>query len=277
MWHLERDQRLVAAAKRGRRRRIRKLGQVAGFVLAFCVLKLLVHGMGFEKIPLHPLFTSLVASTVFLLGFLLNGVLADFKESEKLPGDLASSLEVLILEIRAIPAHNPSAVVAHHLEAVEGLAQGIVGWLLEQRSTDEMLAHLHRCHGDVVQAAVLLRGCAALQARLMAEMATLLRLINRIETIRTTTFVPLVYWLAYSGISLLCGGLLFMVTNTWQEAMFFVFMIAFMLIMLIQLISDLDNPFGFAEANSAEDVSLEVVLQALERIGAVSAGAPRSL
>lgn len=276
MWDQQHDQRRIAVVRRAHRRRLRKLGLVLGLVLILGALKLLVRGLGLEMIPLHPLFTSLVASTVFLLGFLLNGVLTDFKESEKLPGDLAASLEVLIMEIRAIPAHNPTAVVETHMEAVESLAQGVLAWLLEQRSTEEMLAHLNRCHGVVAQAAVLLRGCAALQARLMAEMATLLRLINRIETIRSTTFVPLVYWLAYAGITLLCGGLMFMVTKSALEAMFFIFVIAFLLILLITLISDLDNPFGFAEAYSAEDVSLDVLLLALGRISAVVAAARRS-
>ena len=276
MWDQQHHLRRIAVARRARGRRFRKLGLVLGLVLSLGALKLLVRGLGLEMIPLHPLFTSLVASTVFLLGFLLNGVLADFKESEKLPGDLAASLEVLTMEIRAIPAHNPSAEVETHLQAVDGLAQGILAWLLEQRSTEEMLAHLNRCHGVVVQAAVLLRGCATLQARLMAEMATLLRLINRIETIRGTTFVPLVYWLAYAGITLLCGGLMFMVTKSALEALFFIFVIAFLLILLITLISDLDNPFGFAEAYSAEDVSLDVLLLALGRISAVVAAARRS-
>jgi Na+-transporting methylmalonyl-CoA/oxaloacetate decarboxylase gamma subunit len=82
--------------------------------------------------------------------------------------------------------------------------------------------------------------------------------------------------LAYAGITLLCGGLMFMVTKSALEALFFIFVIAFLLILLITLISDLDNPFGFAEAYSAEDVSLDVLLLALGRISAVVAAARRS-
>lgn len=266
---LEREQRLRLASRQGRRRRIGKLARVLLLVFGLGGLKMLVHQLGMEGIPLNPLFTSMVASTVFLLGFLLNGVLSDFKESERLPGEIATSLETLTLEIRAIPAYNHTAEVQRHIEAVSGLGHGILSWLQERTSTEEMLAHMHRCHATVVQASVLLRGFATLQARLMAEMTTLLRLINRIETIRGTTFVPLVYWLAYAGITLLCGGLLFMQTRTTIEAAFFIFVIAFLVILLAMLISDLDNPFDFAHAGSAEDVSLEVLLLALERIRGV--------
>ena len=44
-----------------------------------------MHVLGLERISVNQLFSAMVASTVFLLGFLLNGVLTDFKESEKIP------------------------------------------------------------------------------------------------------------------------------------------------------------------------------------------------
>ena len=66
------------------RRRLLMLIQVSVLVLAIGLAKLLAHRWGWEWIRPNPLVTSLVASTVFLLGFLLNGSLRDFKESEKL-------------------------------------------------------------------------------------------------------------------------------------------------------------------------------------------------
>jgi len=39
--------------------------------------------------------------------FLLSGVLTDFKESEKIPGELATSFTSLVLEIQAIPIYAP--------------------------------------------------------------------------------------------------------------------------------------------------------------------------
>ena len=45
---------------------------------------------------LNALFTSLVAGTIFLIGFLISGVLSDYKESEKLPSELSASIKTLI-------------------------------------------------------------------------------------------------------------------------------------------------------------------------------------
>lgn len=262
----------VFSARRRRqapRRRAKQLLKVLVLVTLLGLAKLVVHRLGLELIQVNPLFTSLVASTVFLLGFLLNGVLSDFKESERLPGELATGLEVLNLEIQAIPAHNPQARVERHLAELASFADALLAWLLEKLSTGELLQRFHRCHGAMVDAAVLLAGNATLQARLMAEMGGLLKSINRIDTIRQTSFLPLVYWLAYASTALLCTGLVFMATTTILEAIFFIFVIAFLLIFLIRLIADIDNPFGFSDANSAEDVALDVLVQAVERLEAI--------
>ena len=52
-------------------------------------VKILVHRKHWELLTPNPLFPALVASEVFLLGFLLHGVLLDYKEAEKIPGELA--------------------------------------------------------------------------------------------------------------------------------------------------------------------------------------------
>ncbi|MEB3332228.1 MAG: hypothetical protein VKI83_07035 [Synechococcaceae cyanobacterium] len=247
-------------------RRARMLLRVALVVLAIGLLKLLVHHLGLEVISVNPLFSALVASTVFLLGFLLNGVLTDFKESEKLPGEIATALQTLDMEIRGIPAHNPAAQITSHRRAVAAFGATLIGWIEGSVSTAEMRQHFDRCHAVVVDAAALLPP-STLKGRLMGEMASLLRAFNRIETIRETSFVPLVYWLAYAGTTLLCGGLVFAVSSNIREAFFFLCVITFLLIFLLYLINDLDNPFGQGDLDSAEDVSLTVLEEAVVLLG----------
>jgi len=254
------------------RRRLLMLIKVSALVLAIGLAKLLTHQLGWEWIRPNPLVTSLVASTVFLLGFLLNGVLGDFKESEKLPGEMATNLETLGLEILAIPSHNPAAQVGHHLAAVAELGDSILEWLLNRISTADLLRRYQQAHGQVVEASVQL-GIPPLQARLMAEMAQILKLINRVETIRETSFITLVYWLATAGIVMLGGGLVFTVTEVLQESIFFILVIAFLLIFLLRLIADIDNPFGHADSTSAEDVSIDLLVATVLRLKVMAAGA----
>lgn len=57
------------------------------------ILKFIFHYFSWELIgsSLFPFLSSAFAGTFFFLGFMLAGVLADFKESEKLPSDLYMS------------------------------------------------------------------------------------------------------------------------------------------------------------------------------------------
>ena len=105
----------------------------AGFVL----LRALVHQQGLNILELNPLLSSLVAATVFLLGFLLNGVLSDYKESEKLPGELSTSMFLLAKEIKAIPVHTPGAPVRQDVEAIYYLCVSIIRWIKGEIDTDQ--------------------------------------------------------------------------------------------------------------------------------------------
>jgi len=80
----------------------------------------------------------MVASTVFLISFLLSGVLTDYKESEKIPGQIATSLETLDLEIRAIAVYNPRAEIDASIHAVVGLGWVIQAWLHEKIDTQDV-------------------------------------------------------------------------------------------------------------------------------------------
>ena len=240
-------------------------------VLVLCGIKVAVHFCGLERISINQLFSAMVASTIFLLGFLLNGVLTDFKESEKIPAELSTSLQTLNLEIQAIRAYHPEAQITAALSAVAGLGQSLLDWLKERISTEQMLARHTQTHAEVVLAAVQIKGDAStLRGRLMQDLAVILAKVNRVQTIRDTTFVPLVYWMADIAAVLLFAGLVMARADNLPESVFFLAVISFIVILLLRLIDDIDNPFGLSDVNSAEDVSIELLEKVVERLGAAT-------
>ena len=56
---------------------------------------LLEHVLGFEGLVDFSDVGIILTSGVFLIGFLLAGTMADYKEAEKLPADLSCTLETL--------------------------------------------------------------------------------------------------------------------------------------------------------------------------------------
>jgi len=253
-----------------RTKRFRILVMVTMASTGFVLLKGLVHKFGWDVLAMHPLFSALVAASVFLLSFLLNGVLSDYKESEKLPGELATAMKVLSLEVNAIRTQNPKADISYvndGIDSIRVLAATSLRWIKGELSTAQMMSCYDMAHKQVVRSSTVLPE-STLKGRLMAELSVILRVTNRIEVIRETDFSQLVYLLAYIAALVLCGSLVFVhpgaageLDNGW-----ILFVLSWLLIFILHLISDLDNPFGFSDPSSAEDVDLSILESASEMI-----------
>ena len=234
------------------------------FLSGIVAAKILVHRRGWEVLAPNPLFPGVVASEVFLLGFLLNGVLMDYKEGEKIPGELAAALECLASEARSVRELHPEAEVKGALALLAGFSEDLLAWMKDGGLVTSLLNRL-----DDLQFSIERLGtwnAAPLQARLLLELANIRRIVYRIAVIRETTFVPAVYGIAYIGTGLLIGGLLLTEIKPFGESLFFIGVISLLLIKLLLLIADLDNPFALGEAMSVENVTLFPVALAVHRL-----------
>jgi hypothetical protein len=233
----------------------RLLLRVSVIVVVIVGLKLLVHFLGWEAISINPLFSGIVAANVFLMGFLLSGVLSDFKESERLPGELSACLENLAQEVSSIRIAKPEANVGSCLILISQLSSDILSWFHKKQKTSELLEHLN----DLTPQFAMMEQWtqATLVARLKQEQGNLRRTLVRIHTIRETSFVSAGYLLADITTILLCIGLILGKIEPLYESLFFVSVISYLMIFLLMLIRDLDNPFGYYERYSGADVSLK--------------------
>lgn len=225
-----------------------------GAATAVILLKWLVHTGGWECITVNPLFSGIVAADVFLMGFLLSGVWSDYKESEKLPGDLASSIETLLDDAISIRDHKDPAKGSAMLTALYQLSDTIEKWFRATQDTD----HLMKTLAHVNELFVGLDGPipANYVVRMKQEHAQMRRLIRRIRTIRATQFVPAGYLIAQTTTVLLVIGLILAKIEPFYESIFFVGVITFLVTFMILLIQDLDNPFKYKAEGLTEDVSL---------------------
>ncbi len=60
---------------------------------AIVLLKLVVEAFSGDFIALSPLYTSVVAGGIFVIGLLVAGTLADYEEAEKMPAEITAALE----------------------------------------------------------------------------------------------------------------------------------------------------------------------------------------
>ncbi len=246
----------------------RLLLRVSTLVAVVLALKLVVHFLGWEVISINPLFSGIVAANIFLMGFLLSGVLSDYKESERLPGELSACLENLSQEVSAIKIVKPEADVGACLVALARLSRELLEWFHKRQRTAVLLEHVN----DLTPQLALMErwSQATLVARLKQEQGNLRRTIIRIHTIRETSFVSAGYLLADITTVLLCVGLVLAKIEPFYESLFFVIVISYLMVFLLMLIRDLDNPFGYYERYSGADVSLRPLEDAAARLAAVA-------
>ena len=63
------------------------------FAAAVILAKVLLEMGDWTIFELSPLLAGAISAEVFILGFLLSGTAGDFKEAERLPGEVAAGLE----------------------------------------------------------------------------------------------------------------------------------------------------------------------------------------
>jgi hypothetical protein len=230
------------------------------------ILKLGVHRLGWEFLSLSPLFSGIVAANVFLMGFLLSGVLSDYKESERMPGELAASLELFSDEAVSIYERTKNPVALEFLGFVKGFAISIHAWFHKKERTGVLMDRVAEFNRFFLAFEPLTQ--PNFIVRLKQEQHLLRRTLIRIHTIRETSFISSGYRIAELTTALLAVGLIFVNIDPFYESLFVVVVIMFLLSYLILLIKDLDNPFGYYEGGSNEDVSLKPLEDCIARISA---------
>ncbi len=221
---------------------------------------------GIEHISLSPLIATIITADVFILGFLLSGVMSDYKESERLPGDLATSIGVIADECLLLWRHKSAAPARACLEHVAELTGSLRRWFNRTERTARVAEEVNRL-GDYF-AALEEYTAANYLVRLKQEQSAISRMLVRVHTIRETTFVSSGYMMARLVTASVLLGLLVIKVEPWYESVFLVGVIGWLLSYLILLINDLDNPFDYGADGRArgQEVSLKPIDDLGERI-----------
>ena len=112
------------------------------WALAVVLIKFLFDRTDLQVFEVSPLLGGVIAAEVFIVGFLLNGTAGDFKEAEKLPGEVASSLETIADEclITYDELKLPEAKTA--LAQLIEISRSIRMWLLHDRGLDDVMSDI---------------------------------------------------------------------------------------------------------------------------------------
>lgn len=231
--------------------------KILPLIIFIAILKILAHHFGFEVIELNALFTSLVAGTIFLIGFLVSGVLSDYKESEKMPSDLSSSLRSLFDDTYTIFKGKNSETAHQFMEFQKLFVYSLSEWFFKKERTKSILKKISRMNDFLVDLEK-----EGVQANFIIKMKneqnTIRKMILRIDTIRDTEFVGSAYAIVEVMGVLIAFGLFIIKIEPFYASLFFTLLVTFLIAYMFLLIKDLDNPFDYSgNGESGTEVSLK--------------------
>lgn len=234
---------------------------VLPIVIIVGTFKVGIHVLDWEVIPkeLSSFFPSILTGIVFLLGFLLAGVVSDYKESEKIPNEIAGSLFALWQEAEYLK-------VAAGIKSAESMMQKLRQFIPTLKSdffiaeNDNLSKLLNSISEDIIEMGK--EGAAPNYIlRMKAEVASIKKTVNRISVIKNTDFVPAVFICIKVIAIVFLGVYCLLKVEPWWGDLILVGIFTFVIFSILFLIKDMDDPFeydGSGELKSGE-ISLAVL------------------
>ncbi len=241
--------------------------QTAIAVVLLIAIKFILHAIGLEFLAVNTLFSSAIGGVVFIVGFLLAGIIADYKEAEKVPAELRASIESIIEEGRVFKTIKDE----FDREKLNSNAREIIQNLFRGLSHESDHKDLKPC---LILIDTLSNSFLEMEklgmppnyvTRLKTEQGNLRRIVLRIYHIQQTQFIPSAHFLAMSLISLVILLMLFVKTENSPESAVLFGVISYLFIYVARLIQIIEKPFREGD-QSQDDVSLFLLHELKEKI-----------
>lgn len=227
------------------------------FMLVLLVPRTIIDLGGFDTVPINPVVGAFITGAIFTIAIIFTGTFTDFKESEKFGGDLAASLKALYNDSRVLPLtdETPARVFRVHVRDLHRTINRCFHdncWNLPDinREMDKV--------NDDIRTLAIANVAPPLIAKLRNELGSIDRMTNRIEVIIRTDFIPAAYALAEIATASVILLMLFVKIDPVLEGTIIFAVVCSMLIGLVLLIRDMDNPFEIGTHTYA-DVDLETL------------------
>ena len=231
----------------------RLIARTAPYAAAVLALKLtLTYFAQFEGLIAIQEIRIIFTSGIFLTGFMLAGTLSDYKESERIPGRIASLLEGLeeLSLTLAMQAKIDAGEVRRHIHYI---GKSIYDWFHQRVDDDDLHARLS-AYNETIHA--LTKGGAAppIIGRAHQYLFDLRSILTRTHVISRTGFLATGY--ALLELILVAITILLLLTkfNSLISAVFIVFFVELLYIYMYKLIEDIDDPFEYGDTSTDRDV-----------------------
>lgn len=203
----------------------------------------------------------IVTATALVIGFMMAGIMADYKEGEKLPADLACALQAIDDCILSEASNLSDTDFAALKRANSQLHSAIMNWLFNKENAENSYIAL--------QAILTLKSPQSFKTNVLKNIDACRRSITRVDVIRRTDFIPTGYALLEVFVTITLTLLVFANFKSSIAQYLVIGSISLIYIYMIRLIRDLDNPFDYSaegECLGAAEVDYFPLAEARERL-----------
>ena len=225
-----------------------------GITIPLLVVRLIFDYLQFDILPVTNLFSAFISGAIFTIAIIYSGTLVDYKESEKIPGEIATSLKTFYSDLALIRVPDPALVQGMQKKTAVLLRCINTNFRNNAWNLWEMDNAIDALNEDISKL-VELNVPPNFVIKLKTEMTTIDRVSHRIKTIAETSFIPAAYAiseLAAAGVILL---LFFVKLDPYYEGLVIFTVLCMLMTALLLLIKDMDNPFEVGK-NTYADIDL---------------------
>jgi hypothetical protein len=230
-------------------------------VVVLLAVRVIVDYLGWDTITINPVVGAFITGAIFTIAIIFTGTFTDYKESEKIGGEMCSALKALYNDTIVIPLEDeaPLATARSH---IRGLLHEILSSFKNNAWDIKTINLAMDTVNNDIRTLARLNVAPPQIVKLRVEMGALDKLVNRVDVIIRTEFIPAAYAIAEVATAGVILILLFMKIDPAIDGIVIFAVISIMLVALIFLIKDMDNPFEFGEQTHADvDIQLLVDLE----------------
>ena len=230
-------------------------------VLLLVAFKIISDHIGWSVITINTLTSAFFGGVFFVLGIIMAGIVADYKEAEKVPSEFSVLLKAIrhdshLLFGGSISAEERDGIVLHVEELLTSINSNFRNNRWHKHEIDKIINDINDDVAKLWQ-----QGApTGVLMKIRDNLTAIDRLSHRVDYIAKTSFLPAAYFVVEIGVLLVLLIFVF-AKNEWGVGGILLFAaIGFILLSLVQLIRDIDDPFEIGK-NTCADVDLSVLFK----------------
>jgi hypothetical protein len=219
-------------------------------VLVVAIKMGIVHGLEYEGLVKFSDIGIVITGGVFLIGFMLAGTISDYKESEKIPSELACAIETVEDTLALAHGFKGGFDISAMRKQLNEVTDVMLNWFKHGGSAEIVFERI----SEITLIAIVLEkaGVGAIASRITSEQHNLRKLFSRVNVIKKTYFLSTGYALLEVLTIIIIGLLLISKFDNQVISIIIISFITQIFVYMIRLIKDVDEPFEYVSSGTTE-------------------------